>query len=99
MYKHTTFVFVLEYDDDDKEVDDKRWSWRKLPKGNSANTSKIAYCRICTNAKNCVCLEYDDDENDDDEDAEDDGEICAHISDWTKISFQELINYSLFCTH
>ena len=42
-------------------------------------------------------LEYDDD-NDDDEDAEDDGEICAHISDWTKISFQELINYSLFCT-
>ena len=41
-------------------------------------------------------LEFDDD--DDDKDAENDGEIFADISDWTKRSFQELINHSIFCT-
>ena len=43
-------------------------------------------------------LEYDDDDDEDGEESEDDGEIFADISDWTKISFQELINHSLFCT-
>ena len=27
-----------------------------LPKGNSANTSKITYCRKCLNTKICVCF-------------------------------------------
>ena len=35
------------------------WSIKKrsmLPKGNSANTSKITYCIICMNTKICVCF-------------------------------------------
>ena len=45
-------------------------------------------------------LEYGDgfDDDEDDEEAEDDGEIFEDISDWTKISFQDQIKYSLLRT-
>ena len=53
-------------------------------------------------------LEYDDDDDDDDdndydtnedgEEPKDDGEMFADISDWTKISCQELTKYSLLRT-
>ena len=54
-----------------------------LPKGTSANTSKITYCRICMNTKFVFVLEYDDDNDNDqeDEEPEDNGEIFADISD------------------
>ena len=45
---------------DEKEAENllNPWTARKrsmLPKGNSANTSKITYCRICVNTK-MLCL-------------------------------------------
>ena len=47
-------------------------------------------------------LEYDDDDdddtNEDGEEPKDDGEMFADISDWTKISCQELTKYSLLRT-
>ena len=45
--------------DDEAGKQLQTWNTRKrsmLPKGNSANTSKITYCRICMNTKFCVCF-------------------------------------------
>ena len=78
------------YQSDEKEAEKllSPWTARKrsmLPKGNSANTSKIIYCRICMNTKMLslfqsmmmmkMAMKIMAD------DAEDDREIFADISD------------------
>ena len=49
------------YQSDDEEAGKRLQTWNikkrsMLTKGNPANTSKITYCRICTNTKFCVCF-------------------------------------------
>ena len=50
---------IYQSDNDEAGKLLQTWNTRKrsmLPKGNSANTSKITYCRICMNTKICVCF-------------------------------------------
>ena len=50
---------IYQSEVDEEEKMQQTWSIKKrsmLPKGNSANTSKITYCRICMNTKFCVCF-------------------------------------------
>ena len=50
---------MFQSDDDEAGKLLQTWNTKKrsmLPEGNSANTSKITYCRICMNTKFCVCF-------------------------------------------
>ena len=50
---------IYQSEDEEAEKTQQTWSIKKrsmLPKGDSANTSKITYCRICMNTEVCVCF-------------------------------------------
>ena len=50
---------MFQSDDDEAGKLLQTWNTKKrsmLPRGNSANTSKITYWRICMNTKICVCF-------------------------------------------
>ena len=59
---------IYQSEDEEAEKTQQTWSIKKrsmLPKGDSANTSKITYCRICMNTKFVFVLEYEEDDDDD----------------------------------
>ena len=50
---------IYQSEDEEAEKTQQTWNIKKrsmFPKGDSANTSKITYCRICMNTKICVCF-------------------------------------------
>ena len=50
---------IYQSEDEEAEKMQQTWNIKKrsmLPKGDSANTSKIIYCRICMNTNFFVCF-------------------------------------------